>query len=482
MPHRADILAKIETFSIDGPDPVALPFAARLAREHGWKRHFAERVVREYKRFAALAVTRSHPVCPSEQVDAAWHLHLTYTRSYWKRFCGEVLGQPLHHDPTTGGPAEADKHHRMYEATLTAYRETFGEDPPADIWPPAEQRFGPDARHVVVNTSKNWVIPKAWVHRLSTAIGTAAAVLVFGTGCVGGMLNPFDLVGTDFLYFLIPLMISSVIIGRVWRSMVQYPGPQPGDENEKFHWEHLAYMTGGAARLTSAAIARMIGSGAIRVSDDGKTLEPAGPTPPLMAPSEAVVWGMLPLQKDKFHLKRATDAVNKSFADQAIRLRDEGYMLTGGRKLGVYLTGLVPLALVMLVFGFPRLLMGFAHGKPSVYLALTVLFGGFFCMLFAIGGVVRATRRGTGIIENFQNRHANYKKGGLETADAAALAVALFGTAVLLDAEYAALATWYPQHNNVGSGCSTGCGNSGGSSGDSGSGCSSGCGGCGGGD
>ena len=51
----------------------------------------------------------------SEQVDAAWHLHLTYTRSYWDRFCKETLGQPLHHDPTRGGPAEADT--RSPEAT-----------------------------------------------------------------------------------------------------------------------------------------------------------------------------------------------------------------------------------------------------------------------------------------------------------------------------------------------------------------------------
>ena len=25
------------------------------------------------------------------------HLHLTYTRSYWTTFCGEVLRAPLHH-------------------------------------------------------------------------------------------------------------------------------------------------------------------------------------------------------------------------------------------------------------------------------------------------------------------------------------------------------------------------------------------------
>ena len=82
-------------------------------------------------------MTVGRHVCPSEDVDQAWHLHLTYTRSYWKRFCGDVLGRPLHHDPTRGGPAEARKHLAMYDRTLAAYREAFGHEPPPDIWSPA---------------------------------------------------------------------------------------------------------------------------------------------------------------------------------------------------------------------------------------------------------------------------------------------------------------------------------------------------------
>src|SRR5947209_3201497 len=144
-PDRAALLDRIESFDIDGGEAV-LPFASRLARENGWTRLHAQRVVREYKRYVFLAVSSAFPVCPSEDVDAAWHLHLTYTRSYWKRFCGEVLGRPLHHDPTKGGPAEAKKHLRMYARTLSAYREAFGHEPPPDIWPPADARFGDDLK------------------------------------------------------------------------------------------------------------------------------------------------------------------------------------------------------------------------------------------------------------------------------------------------------------------------------------------------
>ncbi len=46
-PERAGLLARILAFDIDGGE-VALPFAARLARENGWSRSHAERVVEEY--------------------------------------------------------------------------------------------------------------------------------------------------------------------------------------------------------------------------------------------------------------------------------------------------------------------------------------------------------------------------------------------------------------------------------------------------
>ena len=63
-----------------GPATAALPFAERLARENGWSRSHAERVVGEYKRFCFLAATAGHTVTPSDAVDQAWHLHLTYSR------------------------------------------------------------------------------------------------------------------------------------------------------------------------------------------------------------------------------------------------------------------------------------------------------------------------------------------------------------------------------------------------------------------
>ncbi|HYH65499.1 MAG TPA: hypothetical protein VD866_12455, partial [Urbifossiella sp.] len=61
-PDRAALLARVEAFDVDGPTAPALPFSARLAREHGWSPHYADRVVREYKRFAFLAAAGLGPV------------------------------------------------------------------------------------------------------------------------------------------------------------------------------------------------------------------------------------------------------------------------------------------------------------------------------------------------------------------------------------------------------------------------------------
>ncbi len=129
-----------------GPLEASLSFAARLARDNGWSAAMAARVIEEYRRFAFLAATGAAQVTPSDAVDQAWHLHLTYTRDYWERFCPDVLGRPLHHGPTTGGPVERNRFFAQYADTLARYEAAFGKPPPSDIWPAAAQRLLDDPR------------------------------------------------------------------------------------------------------------------------------------------------------------------------------------------------------------------------------------------------------------------------------------------------------------------------------------------------
>jgi hypothetical protein len=150
------------------------PFAARLARENNWSRSFADRAIEEYQRFMFLAVVAGHPVTPSDQIDQVWHL--LYSHSYWDRFCGEVLQRRVDHGPTRGGLEEIAKFAQWHERTLASYWRIFGE-PPGELWPPPEVRFGEDLFHVRVNVVRNFVLPRA---RLRRAVGfVAGSTLLF---------------------------------------------------------------------------------------------------------------------------------------------------------------------------------------------------------------------------------------------------------------------------------------------------------------
>src|SRR6478736_803431 len=159
-----------------GPEDAALSFVDRLARENGWTRDHAQRVVAEYKRFAFLAVTADHQVTPSDAVDQAWHLHLTYTRDYWERFCPDVLGRALHHGPTAGGVVEQARFFEQYAQTLRSYERVFG-SPPADIWPGAAQRLLDDPRARRVHPRDTILVPRKAARAVLVALFVAGALV-----------------------------------------------------------------------------------------------------------------------------------------------------------------------------------------------------------------------------------------------------------------------------------------------------------------
>lgn len=96
-----ELWRRLAGFEVGAAD-AALTFTRRLARENRWSEAFARRVLEEYRRFVYLSMVAGRPMTPSDAVDQAWHLHLSYTRSYWQGLCRDVLGRPLHHEPTQG--------------------------------------------------------------------------------------------------------------------------------------------------------------------------------------------------------------------------------------------------------------------------------------------------------------------------------------------------------------------------------------------
>jgi len=172
MKTNPELWHRIDAFSADDGD-AAFPFSARLAHDNGWSRTFAERVVTEYKRFLYLACISPTAVTPSEEVDQAWHLHLTYSRSYWLDLCPNVLRRDLHHGPTKGGEQETLRYRDQYRDTLKLYRTEFGEDAPSQIWPGLNDRFAGAATSHLVDRARNFVIPKVHV---AAAVSVLAAL------------------------------------------------------------------------------------------------------------------------------------------------------------------------------------------------------------------------------------------------------------------------------------------------------------------
>lgn len=205
--HDPKLLEAIIGFDIDGRD-AALSFERRLARECNWSLAFAQRVVVEYRRFVYLAMTAGHPVTPSDEVDQAWHLHLVYTDSYWRRLCGQVLPRPLHHNPTAGGDDEDAKFNDWYERTRASYRAAFNQEPDPQVWPPRHERFDPKRQFRRVRSVEWLTLPKRTLRRAGVVAAALAAMpLLVGATMLGeSSAVPF------LLLFAIPYAVMMILV------------------------------------------------------------------------------------------------------------------------------------------------------------------------------------------------------------------------------------------------------------------------------
>jgi uncharacterized protein (TIGR04222 family) len=488
-PRQQDLWNRVLAHRFD--DPAArLTFTGRLARENGWTIGRAVRVVNEYRRFVFLALTAGHPVTPSEDVDQVWHLHLAYTRDYWQTFCGDVLGEPLHHGPTRGGAVEAGRYDHQYRQTLAAYAAVFDAVPPADIWPRPEQRFGPDLAWRRVNLARHWVIPKPrWfrgsVRRATSVAGAAAVPLV-----AVGIPNPLDLTGPSFLALFAALATGSIVAGVVLRRMVQPEGESllPGEDLEPLELALLAddgRLRCTAAGLAVLAVARHLPAAIDRQREPPEfslvASPPAGSPPVLRA----------------LHARLA--ALGKGTLPEAVKAavavaRDEFEppLVARGLLVGPWWTSAAPWMILLpaaatLAIGISKIAVGVSRGKPVGFLV-------FGCLALAVIGLLglarkpRRTRRGDAVMDEARERfresgqREDWLDGKRDSASVLPLAVALLGTATLSGTGHAYLEPTLNRHRfGGGDGGGGGCSSSGdgGCSSSGGGGCG-GCGGCGG--
>lgn len=178
----------LESFQFDTGRP-SLTFGKRLARENGWSSEHSRAAIEEYLRFVYLCTISREPLTPSDAVDQVWHLHLSYTRSYWDDLCDRILGRALHHGPTRGGAEEQSKYAEWYARTLALYERVYGRQPRRDIWPDVAARFANADAFRRVDTAAHWVISKK--HVQAAGIGACLCAVAVPAYAQNGALTAF---------------------------------------------------------------------------------------------------------------------------------------------------------------------------------------------------------------------------------------------------------------------------------------------------
>jgi uncharacterized protein (TIGR04222 family) len=502
MSNQSSIQERLAAYTFDEPD-AAETFTTRLARENRWREAYARRVVTEYRRFCELAITAGHPVTPSDQVDQAWHLHLTYTRSYWDGFCEQVLGRPLHHNPSRGGAAEQRRYRNDYARTLSSYRAHFGVLPPADIWPAPEQRFGDDLQFARVNLARHWVIRKPTLPRLRFGEGSRRALrrsllstaMVLGGSALGcaslGLVSPLDLSGGSFLSLYVPFAVVTLVVGLVIQRASRPNTLSRSHDIPRLDAYEAAFLTGGAKVALTTAFANLVAMGVFRFDAQTKSVSrsPAASRPP--HPLERAL-------DDRLRESSAADpssgqAVASVLArphslTQAVQTKLEQAELVAPRSL-------IALACALLVpaLGMAKIAVGVSRDKPVGFLTLLAL-ASLAVIVWKFRPCIDLTQRGRDALKMLRAEYAHLggpvaprvASGGdpvWHHAEILPMTIALYGTSVLAPAGLEPLSSLFPasyRHTHDKTGGSGGSGDGGG--GDGGGGCGGGgCGGCGGG-
>lgn len=467
---------ELQAFDLNGD--AALPFSARLARDNGWSGEFSRRVCQEYKKFVFLAMRAGHPVTPSDEVDQAWHLHLTYTRSYWDEMCGEILGAPLHHGPTRGGKAEGRKFESWYRKTLESYREFFGEEAPRDIWPPAEIRFGEASHFRRVNTKRVWLFskPKVKVPRVGNEIKLAPLVFaLLLAGCaemqnVGP--NVFNWHGGPFLAFFWTLSA----LGLAFSFWMKNQSRRPLDAvfpMESLDAYEVARLRDGKNLATDVALASLYARGAIQVTDKGMLRATGAPLN--LKPFEravldrisgpSAVAGENSVLSARRFLEAKLDAIDEQLRNLGLLVSRQTQRTADNWPLG--------LILGLMVLGGIKIGVGLSRDRPVGFLVVScAILAGF--LVYFLTHPARRSQRGDLYLHHITAQNLG-QSARADDFDALALSFALVGVAAFPAPMQRAMRPPSSGTDGGGSGCSSSGGDGGGGDGGGG------CGGCGGG-
>jgi len=268
--------------------------------------------------------------------------------------------------------------------------------------------------------------------------------------------------GSDFLLFY-SVLLAFALAGAWWMTALLR---EPGRRGSLDDSESIALLAGGQSRLADSVLAELYVQGALAEGEKGKLLF-AGSNAPV---SEA--GRMLQAAGEPLSLADARQALGTHADRIAARLQRAGLLMRDSDFTRLRWLSVTPFA-ALLLLGLYRQRAGDALGEPTGFLVILMI-------VTAILAAVRfftvdpRTTAGIEAVRDLRARKDRYARA--PEPDEAAMAVALFGTGVLVGTPWEPVHAMRRQEGDAGSS-----GGDSGGDGDGGSGCGGGgCGGCGG--
>src|SRR5581483_1919683 len=427
---HVELWQRLEQFQLDSAE-AALPFSARLARENNWSPAYTQRVIAEYKRFAFLAAAAGHPVSPSEDVDQAWHLHLTYSENYWKVFCPGILGRPLHHQPTRGGVTERDKFQDWYARTLASYESFFGAPPPRDIWPPPDAHRKEKHNFIRVDRERNWVIPKPRLRlspKFAACLGFGAIVAFCTAAMPAQTLNVFDWRGPDFLVFYCVFFAAAFSVALWLRRNLRLPEAAQPLSVPDLNGYATAFLNGGKVLAVNTAIASLLNQKILHFDAKERRLTSLVPEPLLTHELEKAVCsateakGGAPIADVRLAAKTVVDELAGDLKAQGLIVAD------GAAQKARAIPLLVTFAVI--AAGVVKIIIGASRDKPVGFLVALCLVSAVISLAAFARRPLRS-RKGDAVLERLKERHVGPRQLGKDVSSIPAVEfatiVGLFG-------------------------------------------------------
>ncbi|WP_157696573.1 TIGR04222 domain-containing membrane protein [Porphyrobacter sp. CACIAM 03H1] len=262
--------------------------------------------------------------------------------------------------------------------------------------------------------------------------------------------------GSDFL-LLYAMLLAFACLAAWW---IPARLREPGRRGSIDDLESIAVLAGGRARFADTLLADLFVRGALEPAGKGKlgvaardlTVPPAG---------QALLAHDAPLTLGEAVKLLATHADRV-----AARLQRAGLLMRGGADTRLRWLSIAPF-LFLLVLGIYRHRAGSALGEPTEFLSVLLV-------LTAVLAVIRyaksdpRTAAGIAVVRELRAKNGRFSRA--PRAEEAAMAVALFGTGVLVGTPWEPVHAMRQKESDGGSDSSS----------DGGSGCGGGCGGCGG--